>query len=70
MEEIDLNPTDHAILEMLRGGRCTPSYIADVHDYSRGNVKNRMDRLVEHGYVERIHRGLYELTTDPEGGSE
>ena len=70
MEDIDLNPTDNAILEMLREGRCTPSYIADAHDYTRGNVKNRMDRLVEHGYVERIHRGLYELTDDPEGGSE
>lgn len=62
---IALNPTDHAILDMLGEGRCSPAYIADRHDYSRGNVKNRLDRLVEHGYVERVHRGLYELVDDP-----
>lgn len=65
MEDLDLNPTDNAILDMLREGRCTPSYIAEQHDYSRGNVKNRLDRLVEHGVVERLHRGLYELRRDP-----
>ena len=66
MEDIELNPTDTAILEMLREGRCSPSYIAEVHDYSRQNVTNRLARLVEHGYVNKLHPGLYELVDDPE----
>lgn len=67
MEEIHLNPTDHAALNMLEQGRCTAAYIADKHDYSRQNVRNRLNRLVEHGYVERVHKGLYELVEDPRG---
>ena len=66
MAEIDLSPTDRAILEMLREGRCTPAYIAAEHDYSRQHVRNRLQRLVELGYVERVHKGLYELVQDPE----
>lgn len=67
MGEIRLNPTDEIIVEMLREGRCTPSYIADEHGYSRQNVTNRLNRLVEHGYVTRVHTGLYELSDDPFG---
>ncbi|MDQ2072342.1 winged helix-turn-helix domain-containing protein [Haloarcula sp. H-GB4] len=66
MAEIDLNPTDRAILDLLRDGRCTPSYIADEHGYSRQNVTNRLSRLVEHGYVRKVHTGLYELVDDPQ----
>jgi len=65
MPEVDLNPTDRAILETLEEGRCTPSYIANKHDYSRQNVTNRLNRLVELGYVERVHTGLYEMKKDP-----
>lgn len=65
MPEVDLNPTDRAILETLEEGRCTPSYIADKHGYSRQNVTNRLNRFVELGYVERVHTGLYELLEDP-----
>lgn len=65
MSEIDLSPTDRIILEMLRKGRCTPAYIASNHDYSRQHVRNRLQRLVELGYVDRVHRGLYELVEDP-----
>lgn len=68
MSDIDLSPTDHAILERLREGRCTPAYIAANHDYSRQHVRNRLQRLVELGYVDRVHRGLYELVEDPETG--
>lgn len=50
---------------MLQEGRCTPSYIAKVKDYSRQNVMNRLNRLVEHGYVTKIDTGLYELVEDP-----
>lgn len=61
-----MNPTDEAIIELLREGRCTPSYIAESKGYSRQNVTNRLGRLVEHGYVEKVHSGLYELVEEPE----
>jgi hypothetical protein len=67
MEEIDLNPTDTAILEMLREGRCSPTYIAEEKEYSRQNVTNRLGRLVEHGYVRKLAPGLYTLEEDPSG---
>ena len=65
MEEIDLNPTDHAILDRLKEGRASPSYIAGKEDYSRQNVTNRLTRLVELNYVEKLAPGLYELKKDP-----
>jgi DeoR/GlpR family transcriptional regulator of sugar metabolism len=64
--DIDLSPTDRAIFEMLREGRCTPAYIAEEHGYSRAHVRNRLQRLTEHNYVTRLHKGLYELDSDPE----
>lgn len=64
-DEIALNPTDHAILDQLHEGRATPSYIADTHNYTRQNVASRLKRLVEHGYVTHVHKGLYELEHDP-----
>jgi DNA-binding IclR family transcriptional regulator len=66
MADIDLSPTDRAILKMLREGRCTPAYIAAEQDYSRQHVRNRLQRLTEHDYVIRLHKGLYELSRDPE----
>ncbi|KAB7514658.1 winged helix-turn-helix transcriptional regulator [Halosegnis rubeus] len=65
MAEISLNPTDHAILNLLNEGRCTPSYIAQQTDYTRGNIQNRLLRLVEHNYVNQLGGGLYELIEDP-----
>jgi Sugar-specific transcriptional regulator TrmB. len=65
MTEIDLSPTDRAIFKMLREGRCTPAYIAAEQEYSRAHVRNRLQRLTEHGYVTRLHKGLYELDSDP-----
>lgn len=67
MSEIDMNPTDEKILDMLRKGRCTPAYISDQTGYTRQNVTNRLNRLVEHGFAEKVHRGLYELVEDPAG---
>ena len=64
MADIDLSPTDRAILEMLREGRCSPAYIAAERDYSRQHIRNRLQRLTEHGYVTRLHKGLYELAVD------
>lgn len=70
MRELELNPTDNSILDRLREGRCTPSYIADEEGYSRQNVTNRLKRLEEHGLVEKIHTGLYELVEDPRDDEE
>lgn len=68
MEEIDLNPTDHAILDELQGGRVTPTFVAERQGYSRQNINNRLNRLVEHGHVQRLAPGLYELVDDPREG--
>jgi DNA-binding IclR family transcriptional regulator len=65
MEDFNVNPTDNAILDMLQEGRCSPAYIAEQNGYSRQNVTNRLTRLVEHGHVEKLHPGLYELNDDP-----
>jgi len=65
MGELELNPTDHDVLDMLNEGRCTPSYIADRSGYSRQNITNRLKRFEEHGIVEKIDTGLYELVSDP-----
>lgn len=69
---ISLNPTDEIVLDYLSEGRVTPSYIAsEEEELESGNVNNRLARLVEHGYVERLDRGLYELIDDPrEEGQE
>ena len=64
MGDIRLNLTDKAILKMLREGRCTRSFIAEEHGYSRQNVTTRLNRLVEHSYVSKVHTGLYELVED------
>jgi DNA-binding IclR family transcriptional regulator len=65
MAGLRLNPTDLAILDLLEEGRCTPSYIAQETDYSRGNIQNRLLRLAEHEYIEQLGGGLYQLTADP-----
>jgi predicted Rossmann fold nucleotide-binding protein DprA/Smf involved in DNA uptake len=65
MTELNVNPTDETVLDFLKKGRCTPSYIAQETNYSRGNVQNRLVRLAEHGYVKQLGGGLYELIEDP-----
>lgn len=65
MGEIELNPTDEAILQRLEEGRGSPTYIAEKEGYSRQNITNRLGRLVEHGFVDKLAPGLYELVEDP-----
>jgi uncharacterized membrane protein len=65
MADINLNPTDRAVLDMLREGRCSPAYIAEETGYSSGNISNRLSRLAEHGYTNMVHPGLWELIEDP-----
>ena len=54
-----------AILDELREGRCTPSYLSDKTGESRQLVSQRLRDLVMAGHVEKIHTGLYELVEDP-----
>lgn len=61
----DLSDTDNRILEQLQEGRVTPQYLADQLDISRPYASDKLRRFVEHGYVERLASGLYELKNDP-----
>lgn len=61
-----LNSTDVGILELLHEGRGSPRYIAEVLGKQQPYINQRLKRLLEHGHVERIDRGLYELSTPPE----
>lgn len=62
-----LTDTDRAILQMLREGRVTAPFVAEQQDKSLEYVRSRLVRFEEHGHVERVHQGLYELVDDPEG---
>jgi len=64
----DLNGTDERVLDVLRGGRVTPQYVAERLDVSRTYASERLKRLVEHGHVEKVAPGLYELVEDPRTG--
>jgi DNA-binding MarR family transcriptional regulator len=61
----DLNKTDIAILEELGEGRVTPQFVADRLDISRPYASEKLKRFVEHGHVEKLAAGLYELKNDP-----
>lgn len=65
LEPDDLNETDEAILDELVEGRVTPQYIADQLDISRPYASEKLKRFVEHGHVEKLASGLYELKEDP-----
>jgi predicted transcriptional regulator len=62
MAAIDLNTTDESIIGELRDGRNIPANIAGSIDRDRHYVQRRMRRLREHGLVENIGNGVYELT--------
>lgn len=62
MATIELSDTDKAIIGELREGRNIPSNIADSIDSNRHYVQRRIRRLREHGAVENIGNGVYELT--------
>lgn len=65
LDEADLAPADEALLDLLRDGRITAPFAADETGYSLQYVRERLTRLVEHGNVEKVHEGLYELVADP-----
>jgi DNA-binding IclR family transcriptional regulator len=66
LREDDLGPADDAILELLREGRITAPYAAEETGYNLQYIRDRLTRLVEHGHVEKVHEGLYELIEDPQ----
>ena len=61
----DLNDTDEQILRELSDGRVTPQLVADRQELNRSYVSQRLIRLKEHGHVEELTRGMYELVDDP-----
>jgi len=65
LDEDDLSPVDEVILDLLREGRVTAPYVSDESDYSLQYVRDRLNRLVEHGNVRKVYEGLYELVEDP-----
>lgn len=58
--DIELSETDRGIVNHLRFRTCTPAFIAESLDIDQSYVRQRLSRLVEHGYVTRVHHGLYE----------
>ena len=64
---VSLTDVDKEILELLREGRATQSYIVDETGFSRQHIHNRLGILAAAGYLENIHAktALYELVDDP-----
>ena len=61
----DLAPVDEEILNLLHEGRITAPYASEETDYSKQYVRERLRRLVEHNVIRKVHKGLYELNSDP-----
>jgi len=70
MQEDDLDNLHHAILDELHEGRITPSYVAKKTGESRQLISSRLRDLVMADYVQKIHKGLYELVDDPREESD
>jgi DNA-binding IclR family transcriptional regulator len=67
MPEIELNPADKAIVEVLEEEtQSVPARIAEQTGYDRQYVHKRLRRLAEHGVVESLSHGLYRLNEDIE----
>jgi len=71
MSEQMEDPTDEfdelhwKIADVLREGRATPSYLSERTGESRQLVSQRLRDMRLSGFVEKIHKGLYELVEDP-----
>ena len=70
LSDQDLTPADEQLLSLLAEGRITAPYAAAETDASTEYLRARLVRLVEHGHVRKVHRGLYELVDDPRGGGD
>jgi uncharacterized membrane protein len=58
---LELRAVDRDIIRMLSDGRCTRRHLADELGYSGEYIYQRVTRLAEHGIVEVIHDGFYQL---------
>jgi len=70
LDEDDLNDTDRELLAVLTDGRVTPTFAAEEIGVSREYASERLKRLLEHGHVQKLAAGLYELVSDPRELSE
>jgi len=63
---------DEKILEVLREGARTQAYIAEQTDISRTHIRNRLQIMEAHGWVQNLHEqtALWELVDDPNGDDE
>ena len=66
----DFDDLHWQVLDVLQRGRGTPSYIGDQIGESRQLVSKRLRDLTMAGYVEKVHKGLYELVEDPRDKDE
>lgn len=70
LEARQLNDADKAILDELQEGRATPGYLSGETDVEQTYINQRLKRLEEHGHVDRLARGLWELVDDPREDSD
>lgn len=61
----DFDDLHWEIIDILQEGRSTPSHLAKRTGESRQLVSHRLRDLIMADYVQRIHKGLYELIEDP-----
>ena len=58
-------PSDDRILELIRDeGNLTPGAIETLGGPASETVTRRAKKLVAHGLLEQVHRGLYRLTDE------
>lgn len=62
--EDDFDDLHWSIIDVLREGRATPSYLAERTDESRQLVSKRLRDLQMADVVDQVHRGLYELVPE------
>lgn len=65
---VRLKEVDHNIINQLREGDRTQSFLVDETGYSRQYIHQRLEVLEAAGYIENIHAksALYHLIKDPE----
>lgn len=64
MTDIRINDADRTILDSLEEGRVTAVYLEGETRWSRQYLTQRLKRLEEHGIVENLGSGLYELVKE------
>lgn len=65
LEPRQLNDADEKILDELHRGRASPGFLAERTGVEQTYINQRLRRLDEHGHVENLSRGLWELVDDP-----